>query len=73
MPHTRIGSGSGPCMILAIGARDHQGADDWGGYPYSELAMRHNASAPEETTSPDVAYARFPKRVETDFREEWLP
>ncbi len=73
VPHTRIGAGSGPCVILAIGAREHQNGEGWGGYPYSELAMRHNASAEEETTSPDVAYARFPKRVEGEFHGDWLP
>ena len=73
VPHTRIGAGSGPCMILAIGARQHQSPDDWGGYPYSELAMRHNASTEEETTKAEVAYARFPKRVEGAFSEDWLP
>jgi hypothetical protein len=34
--------------------------------------MTHDASAPEETTSADVAYARFPDRVAGEFREEWL-
>jgi hypothetical protein len=35
--------------------------------------MKHNASAEEETTDPDVAYARFPGRHDGAFREEWLP
>jgi uncharacterized cupin superfamily protein len=71
--HTIVGAGSGPSAILAIGAREHQHGDDWGGYPYSELAMKHDASAEEETTDPDVAYARFPRRREGEFREGWLP
>jgi hypothetical protein len=58
--------------ILAIGAREQEG-DDWGGYPYSEPAMKHNASAEEETTEPKVAYARLPARREGEFRDEWLP
>ena len=45
--------------ILALGAREHQDGADWGGYPYSDLAMKHDASAEEETTEPKVAYARF--------------
>jgi uncharacterized cupin superfamily protein len=73
VPHTRVGAGDGPCVILAIGARQHAEEDDWGGYPVSELAMRHNASTEEETTDPQVAYARFPKRVEGAFNEGWLP
>jgi uncharacterized cupin superfamily protein len=71
--HTIVGAGSGPSAILAVGSRDHQHGADWGGYPYSELAMKHDASAPEDTTDPDVAYARFPDREPAEFREEWLP
>ena len=73
VPHTIVGAGSGPSAILAIGARVHQDREGWGGYPYSELAMKHDASAEAETTEPEVAYARFPKRQEGEFREGWLP
>jgi uncharacterized cupin superfamily protein len=72
VPHTRIGAGSGPCAILAIGAREHQEGPGWGGYPLSEVAKKHNAAAEEETNDPQVAYARFEKREPTEFREEWL-
>jgi uncharacterized cupin superfamily protein len=71
--HTIVGAGSGPSAILAIGAREHQAGADWGGYPFSEVAMKHDASAEEETTDPDVAYARFPDRTDGEFREGWLP
>ncbi|HEU5216771.1 MAG TPA: cupin domain-containing protein [Gaiellaceae bacterium] len=71
--HTIVGAGDGPAAILAIGARDHQDGPDWGGYPYSDVAMKHDASAEEETTEPKVAYARFPARQEGEFREGWLP
>jgi uncharacterized cupin superfamily protein len=70
--HTRIGAGSGPCVFLAIGAREHQAGDGWGAYPVSELAAKHNASAEEETSDAAVAYARFPKTAKGEFREEWL-
>ena len=73
VPHTRIGAGTGPCAILAIGAREHQSGEGWGGYPYSELAMKNNASTEEETTDPEVAYARFPRRVDGEWNEDWLP
>ena len=73
VPHTIVGAGSGPSAILAIGAREHQDGDDWGGYPYSDVAMKHDASAEEETTDADVAYARFPDRQDAEFREGWLP
>jgi uncharacterized cupin superfamily protein len=72
VPHTRIGAGSGPCVILAIGAREHQDSPDWGAYPYSEVAMRYDASTEEETNDPDVAYARFPDRQPGEFSEDWL-
>jgi uncharacterized cupin superfamily protein len=71
--HTIVGAGTGPCAILAVGGREHQHGPEWGGYPYSEVAMRHNASTEEETTDPDVAYARFPARVDAEFDESWLP
>jgi len=70
--HTIVGAGSGPAAILALGAREHENGD-WGGYPYSELAMKHDASTEEETTEPKVAYARFPSGKPTEFREDLLP
>ncbi len=70
--HTIVGSGSGPSVVLALGLLS-ESQDNWGGYPYSELAMKHDASAEEETTEPAVAYARFPERIEGEFREDWLP
>jgi uncharacterized cupin superfamily protein len=73
IPHTIVGAGSGPATILAIGGREHQDTPEWGGYPYSEVAMNHNASTEEETNDPKVAYARFPQRQEGEFREDWLP
>jgi uncharacterized cupin superfamily protein len=71
--HTIVGGGSGPAAILALGARIESVGENWGGYPYSELAMKHDASAEEETTEPKVAYARFPARQPGEFREGWLP
>ena len=73
VPHTIVGAGSGPSAILALGARDKQDGPDWGAYPYSEVAMKHDASAEEETTDPDAAYARFPDRQAGAFQEDWLP
>ena len=64
---------TGLAAILAIGARENA-EGDWGGYPYSEVAMQaRTQSAEEETTDQEVAYARFPKRVDGEFREGWLP
>lgn len=72
--HTIVGAGAGPCAILALGARiDSVKEEGWGAYPYSEVAMKHDASAEEETTEPKVAYARFPAGKEGEFQEGWLP
>jgi uncharacterized cupin superfamily protein len=73
VPHTIVGAGSGPSAILAIGAREHQHGEGWGGYPYSDVATKHDASAEEETTNADEAYARFPDGRPTEYREGWLP
>lgn len=73
VPHTIVGWGSGACTILAIGAREHQHGPGWGGYPYSEVAMKHDASAEEETTSAKAAYARFPDGEPAVYQDGWLP
>jgi uncharacterized cupin superfamily protein len=69
--HTIVGAGSGPCVVLAIGARIHSTGDDWGGYPVHEVAVRHDAAAEHETTSGAEAYARFPAREPSAYRG-WL-
>ena len=71
VPHTIVGAGSGPCVVLAIGARANQGGEGWGGYPLDEAAARHNAAAEQETTSAKEAYARFPQREPSAYRG-WL-
>ena len=54
--HVFVGAGDGPCVILMAGARTE---DEQLHYPVSELAERYGASAEEETSDPDQAYARF--------------
>jgi uncharacterized cupin superfamily protein len=61
--HVIVGAGSGPCAILAVGARVDSTGPSWGAYTVDETALRHGAGVPEETTEPEVAYAPFPKRV----------
>ena len=73
MKHVIVGAGDGPCVVLAVGARQHQGGDGWGGYTVDEAAVRHNASAENETNDPHEAYARFPARQPTRYRDGWLP
>jgi uncharacterized cupin superfamily protein len=71
--HIVVGAGDAPCVLLSVGAREHQGSEGWGGYPVDEVALRHRAGVEEETTDGREAYARFPKRELGPYREGWLP
>ena len=71
--HTIVGAGTGPCVVLAVGAREHQDGDDWGGYPVDETALRHGAGVEHETTDPHEAYARYGPRKPTRYRDGLLP
>ncbi len=73
MNHVIVGAGTGPCVVVAVGAREHQGGEGWGGYHVNEVAQRHNASSDEETTDPHAAYGRFKQREQTRYRDGWLP
>ena len=56
--HVIIGAGTGPCVVLAAGARRKgRGLR----YPVDEIALRHGAGVEEETGDPAVAYAEFPE------------
>jgi uncharacterized cupin superfamily protein len=71
--HAIVGAGSGPCLILAVGSRAHDGQPDSLVFPADELAARHGASVAEDTTDGGVAYSTVPGRVPTAFRDGWLP
>ena len=71
--HVIVGAGDAPCLVLAVGARDHSRGPDWGAYSVDEVALRHGAGVEQETTDQMQAYARFPKRAPTRYREGWLP
>jgi uncharacterized cupin superfamily protein len=73
MNHVIVGAGNGPCVVVAVGARQHQDGDGWGGYSVDEAALRHGAGVETETTSAEEAYARFEKRKPTRYRDGWLP
>jgi uncharacterized cupin superfamily protein len=73
MNHVIVGAGDGPCVVVAVGARQHQEGDGWGGYTVDDAAVRHDASAERETKDPREAYARFPARQPTRYRDGWLP
>lgn len=81
--HVIVGAGDGPCVVFAVGSREKhtyrtpdgtiEGTDDWGAYTVDEAALRHGAGVEEETNDANVAYARFPERVATRYRDGWLP
>jgi uncharacterized cupin superfamily protein len=52
--HVILGAGTGPSVVLAVGARKG-GAS----YPIDETAVRLGAGVDKEVTSPAEAYARF--------------
>jgi uncharacterized cupin superfamily protein len=57
----------GPCLVLAVGAREP--ADPWGGYSVDEVALRHGAGHDRETSDAEEAYARFPPPEPARYQE----
>ena len=72
--HMIVGAGSGPCAVLAVGARPHEKSPGaWGGYTVDKAALRHGAGVEIETSDANEAYARFPDVVTARYRDGWLP
>jgi len=71
--HTIVGAGEGPCLLLAVGARDRSTGAEWGAYTVDEAAQWHNASVERETADAQEAYAQFGRSGLTAYREGWLP
>jgi uncharacterized cupin superfamily protein len=67
--HVIVGAGSGPCVVIAVGGREH----DELGFPADETSTRYGASVAEDTTDGDVAYANVLPRLPTAYRDGWLP
>jgi uncharacterized cupin superfamily protein len=55
-PHTIIGGGLGPSLVLAVGARQERGTVR---YVVGEAAIKHDAGLAAESSSAEEAYARF--------------
>jgi uncharacterized cupin superfamily protein len=71
--HVIIGAGDGPCVVVAVGARDKSVDNpDWGGYTVDEAALRHGAGVEQETNEPEQAYAGLTRRKPTRYRSDWL-
>jgi uncharacterized cupin superfamily protein len=71
--HVIVGAGNGPCLVIAVGARTHDGQPDSLGFTVDEVAKRHGASVEEDTMDGGVAYASVPRREPTSYRDGWLP
>jgi uncharacterized cupin superfamily protein len=71
--HVIVGAGTGPCLVIAVGARARDGEPDSLGFTVDGVARRHGASVEEDTTDGGVAYASVPPREPTSYRDGWLP
>jgi uncharacterized cupin superfamily protein len=71
--HIVIGAGDAQCVVLAVGAREHQTGAGWGGYTVDETAVLHGVGVEKETSDAEEAYARFPEPVWTRYQDGWLP
>jgi uncharacterized cupin superfamily protein len=67
--HVIVGAGGGPCVVIAIGGRQH----DELGFPADEVARRYGASVEADTIEGDVAYSDVPRRVPAAYHDGWLP
>lgn len=67
--HVIVGAGSGPCLVIAVGARERDSL----GFTVDALAKRHGASVEADTLDGGVAYDALPRREPTAYRHGWLP
>ena len=68
--HMIIGAGTGPAVVLAVGAR---GGRKGLVYTVEELALAHDAGVREKTTRPAEAYRRYPSFTRCRYQEGSLP
>jgi uncharacterized cupin superfamily protein len=71
--HVIVGAGNGPCVVIAVGARQRSTEPEWIGFAADDAAARHGASVAEDTMDPEVVYGPLPAREPTAYREGWLP
>jgi uncharacterized cupin superfamily protein len=71
--HAIVGAGDGPCLLVAVGARDRSTGPDWGAYLVDDAALRHGCGVEVQTDDPSVAYARWPAWQSRRCGEGWLP
>ena len=68
--HMILGAGSGPAVVLAVGARGGRKGLE---YLVDPLALAHDAGVEEETTKPAEAYRGFPSFSRCRYQEGSLP
>ena len=69
-PHVIIGTGDGPAVVLAVGAR---GGRKGIVYLVDQAALENSAGVERETDKSAEAYANFPRAKRSPYREGWLP
>jgi uncharacterized cupin superfamily protein len=67
--HVIVGAGSGRCVVIAVGAREHSEEPDALAFPADDTARRHRAGVDADTTDPGVAYGPVPPRTPTAYRD----
>jgi uncharacterized cupin superfamily protein len=71
--HGFVGAGTEPCVLLCASSRQFQKDGPWGFYCLDPVAERHNASSPQDTQDPELAYARFAPSRQTRYPRGLLP
>ena len=69
--HVIVGAGTGPAVVLAVGARGRRRKGIV--YPVSEKALEHGAGVEAETANPAEAYGGFESWKRSLYQEGWLP
>jgi uncharacterized cupin superfamily protein len=69
--HIILGAGSGPSVVLAVGARGRGRSGIV--YAVDPLALEHGVGVERETTKSREAYAGLPGRTRCRYRPGWLP
>jgi uncharacterized cupin superfamily protein len=71
VPHTIVGAGDGPALVLAVGARG-TGEEQGLAYPVDPVAQKHGAGVDKETSLPSEAYEGMTHAWRA-YEPGWLP
>jgi uncharacterized cupin superfamily protein len=71
VPHTILGAGDRPALVLAVGNRVPHEENDLG-YPVDPVARKHGAGVATETSDPKDAYAGMTHEWRA-YEAGWLP